>query len=308
MLVFICVLAALVLAASVGMFFYVFYSPDSKRKIPETYVFSRSYKNHAGVLAPYLAELKAEPFEKVSIVSFDGLTLNGRYYHYADGAPFVIMMHGYRACCYGDFGGQFQIMRELGFNILLIEERGCGTSEGRVITFGVNESRDCISWTDYLICRFGGDIKIALYGVSMGAATVLTTLGRGCPDNVKAVVEDCGFTSPKEIIKDVARGFHVLVDAAYPFCRAAARVLGGFDPDSVSAIEAVKHTDVPVLFIHGEKDTYVPFYMCGELYEACASRKELFTVPEATHAVSFATDIPGYTQKVKSFIRSVDWS
>lgn len=195
----------------------------------------------------------------MEVLSYDGLKLRGRYYHYKDDAPFVLLMHGYRGCALGDFCGGFYIFRRLGFNILLANERACGLSEGRLITFGIKESLDVGSWIDYLKERFGCGIRICLYGVSLGSATVMMATARDLPENVRCIIADCGYSSPKEQIRHVAGDKKLPPGICWFLARTAARIVGGFDPGSLSAIEAVAETDIPILFIHGENDTFVPF-------------------------------------------------
>lgn len=295
------VLLTLAAALTIGLFFYTFYNAPKKRKKAGDSFSRGSFADHKQTLAPMLDELMKQPYEQLFITSHDGLRLAARYYHADDDAPFVIMMHGYRAFGPNDFCGSFGIFKKMGWNILMPDERACGISEGSVVTFGVSERRDCTGWINLLIERFGKDIEICLFGVSMGSATVMMTLALDPPENVKGVIADCGYTSPKEIITCVAESLRLPAALLYPFARLGARLFGGFDPDSASAIDAVSRTDVPVLFIHGEEDGFVPFYMCGRLYDACNSEKYRLTVPDAAHAVSAAQDGKAYSAAVTAF-------
>lgn len=285
-----------------GLFFYTFYNaPKKRKKAGDCFKRKGSFADHRKTLEPLLEKLMELPFEQFFITSHDGLKLAARYYRGDEGAPFVLMMHGYRAFGPNDFCGSFDIFREKGWNILMPDERACGISEGNFVTFGVKERRDCMDWINLLLEKFGRDIQICLYGVSMGSATVMMTLALDPPENVKGVIADCGYTSPKGIITGVAESLKLPATQLYPFARLGARLIGGFDPDSASPIDAVSRTKVPILFIHGEDDAFVPFRMCGELYDACASEKYKLTVPGAAHAVSSAKDIKAYAAAVTDF-------
>lgn len=300
-LIIIIVLFTLAAALTVALFFYTFYNAPKKRKKAGDCFCRGSFAEHKQTLAPMLDGLMKQPYEQLFISSHDGLKLAARYYHSDDAAPFVIMMHGYRAFGPNDFCGSFGIFKEMGWNILMPDERACGISEGSIVTFGVNERQDCMRWINLLLERFGKDIEICLFGVSMGSATVMMTLALNPPKNVKGVIADCGYTSPKEIITCVAESQKLPATLLYPFARLGAKLLGSFDPDSASAIDAVSRTDIPILFIHGEADGFVPFYMCGRLYDACVSEKFRLTVPGAAHAVSAAQDGKAYSAAVTAF-------
>ena len=118
-------------------------------------------------------QLKARPYEAVSVVSHDGLTLTGKYYHVKDGAPLDLCFHGYKSNPYTDFSGGSELSFQMEHNVLLVDQRAHGNSQGKTISFGILERLDLLRWVDYSIERFGPDVKILLYGVSMGGATVM---------------------------------------------------------------------------------------------------------------------------------------
>ena len=140
------------------------------------------------------------PYEEVEVTSVDGLRLVGKYYHMSDDAPLVIFFHGYRCAGIRDGNGIFLYAREFGFNVLLVDQRAHGKSEGKTITFGVMERHDCKSWAEYAVKRFGRDVKIYLCGLSMGGATVLMASDIGLPENVVGILADCPYSSPKAIL------------------------------------------------------------------------------------------------------------
>lgn len=245
------------------------------------------------------------PFEAVTITSHDGLELFGRYYHTADGAPLVILFHGYRSCAYRDGSGGFRLCREGGYNVLLVDQRAHGKSEGRTITFGVQERQDCLAWCRYAVERFGQSVKILLLGVSMGAATVLMASELDLPIAVRGIAADCGYSSPEAIIRKEIRKLHLPVSVCYPLVRLSARMFGGFDPNSATAEQALAKCKVPVLLIHGEADKYVPCDMSRVNHAACAGEKTLLLVPDAGHGVSFYQDQAAYADALMGFCKKV---
>ena len=220
-----------VLLVSYICFRMAFYAPDRKPTLPDTYPVPEGpvYAPYREQMIAWIKSLRAMPHEAVSIRSFDGLTLRGNYYEYAPGAPIELMMHGYRSNPEHDLCGGVQRCFQLKRNVLLVDQRACGTSDGNVITFGILEHRDCLCWTQFLIDRFGSDVQIILTGISMGAATVMMAAGTDLPPQVKGIIADCGYTSAKDIIQKVIRDMKLPPKLAYPFVKLGARIFGGFD-------------------------------------------------------------------------------
>ena len=281
----------------------VFYWPQPRPHAKEIMPDTRQYRPYKKEILKLLDAALALPYEPVTIRSRDGLELFGKYYHVRDGAPLVIMLHGYKSpLAERDFEGGIQICLALQYNFLLADQRAQGKSQGRVITFGIRERYDCLDWIRYANSRFGTTERIFLYGVSMGAATVLMASDLELPDNVAGIVADCGYTSPEAIIRKVIADMK-LPAWAYGFVRLAAFWYGHLKLHEASALEAVRHTKIPILFFHGEEDHYVPCRMSRELYEACAGEKEILTVPEAGHGMSFFGNRKGYTDLTEAFMR-----
>lgn len=270
---------------------------DAAREFPD----GKIYEPHHETMRAWMKRMKEIPHREVSITSFDGLKLYGDYYEYEPGAPVELMFHGYRGLARRDLCGGIQRCFALRRNVLLVDLRACGRSEGNVITFGVHESRDCLSWIEYLRSEFGSDVKIILTGISMGASTVMIAAGMDLPDNVVGILADCGFTSARAIIKKVIRQLHLPADVLYPIVRLGARLYGRFDPEERSAIDAMPRCRVPIIFYHGEADDFVPCEMSRENYAACPASKRLVTVPDAGHGLAFILDQEGYVRALKEF-------
>ena len=259
------------------------------------------YLPHREQIVNWARETRNLPHEEFMIKSFDGLDLCGKYYEFSKNAPIELMFHGYRGTAERDLSGGVQRCFKLGRSALIVDQRCSGKSGGNVITFGVNEHRDCLKWVEFMVEQFGSDVKIILTGISMGASTVLMAGGKELPKNVIGILADCGFTSAKDIIKKVIGQMKLPVNISYFFVKMGARIFGHFDLEETSAIEEVKKCRIPVIFIHGEADDYVPCEMSRRLFEACNSRKELVTVPGAGHGLAFLVGNELYFEKVTNF-------
>ncbi len=241
------------------------------------------------------------PYEDVYTESFDGLKLHARYYHTNDGAPLQIQFHGYRSVSVRDFSGIGAEALKMGHNVLLIDERAHGLSEGSVISFGINERFDVKTWAEYAVSRFGGQTKIILAGISMGAATVLMASELELPKNVIGILADCPYSSPSDIIKKVtSKDVHLPAALLYPFTKLAAR-LCGFNLEASSAKEAVMNTEIPILLIHGTKDNFVPIEMSDKIAEA-GKTVTYKKITDAAHGLSFIKDYDSYMAAYNEFL------
>lgn len=267
---------------------------------------SEQYAPYAEQTAHMVRTALGIPYEDVWISSHDGLRLHGKFYAAKPDAPVQIMFHGYKSGAERDFCGGLQIAVQGGFNVLLVDQRAHGKSEGKYLTFGVKERYDCLDWVNYAVSRFGSDTKILLYGMSMGASTVLMAGGLELPKNVVGIVADCGYSSPSAIIKQVLRDNHCPLFPVYYLTRLGGILFAGFDLESASATEAMEHCKVPVLFIHGGDDRFVPCRMGKENYEHCAAEnKRLLIVPDAGHGISYMLDRETYLATLDEFLKSV---
>ena len=289
-----------VLATALVCFLKIFYSPRKKwpeYPVPE----GKIYEPHHEQMIKWIKEARSLPHTEVSIRSFDGLKLCGTYYEFQKGAPIDILFHGYHGSAEQDLSGGVYRCQRLGHNVLIVDHRAAGKSEGRVITFGVNESRDAVAWVHYVIENIDPDAKILLGGISMGAATVMMASAMDLPKNVVGTVADCGYTSARDIIKKVIREMHLPADLLYPFVRLGARLYGRFDPDANSPITSMPSCRVPVIFFHGDTDAFVPMSMSEENFTACAAPKHLVITPGAGHGLCFPIDVDTYVREIEEF-------
>ena len=303
------VLAVLILLTAYICYRMAFYASRKEDENADEYAIPEGeiYEPYRERMVAWMKKVRAMPHDQVSVRSFDGLTLWGKYYEYAPGAPIEILFHGYRGSAERDMCGAVQRCHSLGHSALIVEQRASGKSGGNVITFGVNESRDCLTWIEYVTARFGPKTRIILAGISMGAATVVMAAGRELPENVIAILADCGYTSPRDIIKKViATDMKLPPDLAYPFVKLGARLFGRFDLDELSSIETVRNTPVPILLIHGESDDFVPCDMSKRCHEANPASTRLFTVPGAGHGLAYLVDKAGYLETARNFFSPLE--
>lgn len=296
-------LIAFTLIVAYICFRMVFYVPRKQKlssdelPVPEGEI----YEPYHSLMKKWILEARNYPHENYYIQSHDGLTLHAKYFEHAPGAVTEIMFHGYRGSAERDLSGGIQRCFALGRNVLVVDQRTSCGSEGNVISFGINEHRDCLAWIDFAVNHFGPDVKLVLTGISMGASTVLMAAGKPLPENVVGVLADCGFSSPKNIIRKCAKDRHYPVNLIYPFIRQGAKLFGHFDLEEYSPLEAMKTCKVPVIFFHGEDDDFVPCYMSREVYDACTSPKKLVTIPGAGHGLVYLVDNEKYFQSVVEF-------
>lgn len=297
------VLAILVLVTSYICFYMAFYNAEKNKTDKEAYSIpeGKIYEPYRDQMIEWQKQIDTMPCEEAEITSFDGLKLRGKYFELNKDAPIELMMHGYRGNSRRDLCGGVNRAFAVGHNVLLVDQRASGRSEGNVISFGINESRDAMSWLEYIEKNFGSDRKVILTGVSMGASTVMMCIERGLPPFVKGILADCGYSSTKDIIKKVIKQMHLPADILYPFVKLGAKIYGKFDLEEIVPIEAVKKCNIPILFAHGDDDDFVPYYMSVDCYNACPSEKLLVTIKGAGHGLCYPAAQEEYVAKLTEF-------
>lgn len=246
--------------------------------------------------------LETADVSTANITSDDGLNLVADYYNTnPDSHKYAIVVHGYSGNrvhmkAYGLY------YAEQDYNILMPDLRSHGDSEGTYIGMGWLDKDDMLKWIDYIV-SMDPEAQIVLHGVSMGGATVLMTSGEILPDNVKAIVDDCGYTSVWDIFADEMEYLFNLPE--FPFLYSAsffANIRAGYDFKEASSIEQVRKTTLPIFFAHGSVDNFVHTDMVYELYDACPTDKELYVVEGAGHGQAMYYDPDTYFDKVFNFI------
>ncbi|HEY5560314.1 MAG TPA: alpha/beta hydrolase [Clostridiaceae bacterium] len=248
--------------------------------------------------------LMAKDLEEVSINSHDGLKLCGYYLKSKEPSNKVaILVHGYTSEGRKNGGFARLYYQKLGYSILTPDDRGHGQSEGKYIGFGWHDRLDYLRWINYIIERNGRETQIVLHGLSMGGGIVLMVSGEKLPSNLKCIISDCAYTSMKEELSyQIKRMYRLprlpLIQLTSIICRLRA----GYYIGDASALKQVKKASVPILFIHGDADTFVPTKMVYELYEACMSEKKLLIIPKAGHAAAYYVEKEIYEKEVMNFV------
>ena len=285
---------------------YVFILACARRKeLPwmiEEEIKKTNYAKYYNCILASDAWLKEHNAQDIYVKSKDGLNLHAYWVAADNPRGTIILAHGYRSTILVDFGLAYAFYHALGMNILVPHQRSHGMSEGRFITFGVKESDDMECWVQYHNDNYGA-LQIILSGMSMGASTMLYLADRNLPDNVKCIIADCGFTSPKAILDVVFRSvIHLPAGPSLWATDIFARIFAGFSLSQKDTREVLKRAKIPVLLIHGMADDFVPCDMSKQGYFACTGEKELLLVEGAGHGTSFLKDKQTYTQTVIAFL------
>lgn len=249
-----------------------------------------------------------QPFERLTLTARDGLQLNGYYLRAAEPTNKVVMLtHGYlgNALQMGLFGEYYY--KDLGYNLFMPDARGHGKSEGDYYGFGWHDRLDLIDWTKLLVDQFGEETEIVYHGLSMGAATVLMASGEeDLPKQVKAIVADSPYQSVYQLFSYQMRRMFYL--PAFPLLDSTSlltKIKAGYSFREANSLHAVEKTDVPIFYIHGESDTFVPTEMTKELIEVTKSKTESLFVPSANHGESFVLAEETYKEKLKAFLAKI---
>lgn len=259
------------------------------------------------LLSHYAHRLRKKPLETVSIQARDGEHLMGHWYPASNAKRIIIAMHGWRSSWDHDFGMVADFLFRNGCSVLYPEQRGQNGSGGEHIGFGVLEQYDCLDWVQWVLAHGEQDLPVYLVGISMGATTVLLAAGQALPPQVKGVIADCGFTSIHDISRHVLKNnlrlhYGVTSRTVDHLCRKRLSV----GAKEHSTVNALKRAAVPVLLVHGQRDTFVPVSMTYENFAACTTPKDLLIVPQADHGMSYFMDRNRYEAAIKSFWEKYD--
>ena len=285
---------------------YVFVLACVRRKelpwMVEEEIKKTSYGKYYDCILASDAWLRDNNAQNVYVTAKDGLKLHGYWIPAEEPRGTILLAHGYRSTILVDFGLAFAFYHALGMNILVPHQRAHAQSEGRYITFGVKESEDMKCWIDYHNKTYG-NIQMILSGLSMGASTVLYLADQNLPENVKCIIADCGFTSPKDILDKVYRSVvHLPSGPSLWAADLFARVFAGFSLTEKDTRDVLKKAKLPVLMIHGLSDDFVPSDMTRQGYDSCFGAKEILLVEGAGHGTSFLVDKQTYITRVVAFL------
>ncbi len=281
--------------------------PKRVQKDKERLLSSSEISDVVTTLSEAAQSLEAIEHETVELTAEDGTNLIGHWFYGDNPKRVIVAMHGWRSSWSQDFGAIAPFWLAQGCAVLFAEQRGQGKSGGEYMGFGLLERFDCLEWIKWADKTTEGKLPIYLGGISMGATTVLMASGLELPESVRGVIADCGFTSPRAIWKHVVETnlhlpYSIYSSAARDICQKHIQV----ENDNYSTTDALQSCKLPVLFIHGTDDHFVPAEMTYENYRAYNGRKRLFVVPGAEHGMSYFIDREGYEKELIAFWQEYD--
>lgn len=234
--------------------------------------------------------------------SFDGLELSAIYLPLEGADKTVIIAHGYMGSA-ETMGNYAKMYHDLGYNVLVPDARGHGASQGDYIGFGWHERKDYLGWINKVLEKTGNNQSITLYGISMGAATVMMTSGEKLPKNVHSIVADCGYSSVNEELSyQLKEMFGLPSFPLIPITSMITKIRGNYFFGEANTVKQLEKNTIPIFFIHGDEDSFVPFSMLDEVYEATTAPKEKWVVQGAEHAKSYSKNPKLYQEKIADFL------
>lgn len=302
-LIILIIIAILVIVFFLATGLYIFKSTVTRELHDIEKSYTRYVENNLFDEALYNSASK----EDITLKSFDGLNLTSTLIMNENPTnKFIVLVHGVSICYVGSLK-YFDIFYRNGFNVLIVNQRRHGKSEGKYSTYGFYEKYDVNMWIEYLKSRFGNDIILGLHGESMGSGTVMETIPLN--DSIKFVIEDCGYSNFHELI-----GFQIthayknrlvrkILRPSLIFANFFMKTKAKFSMKKIVPIDIVSSTSLPMMFIHGKEDYFVPWYMAVDLYKAkTKGYKELYLVEGAKHAEALEVNKILYEKKIMTFI------
>ena len=238
--------------------------------------------------------------EPVTVTARDGTPLTGHWVPAEQPKRVLLALHGWRGGWTQAFGMMADFLEEAGCSVLYVDQRGTGDSGGDYIGFGLTEKTDCADWLWWLSSRCRG-LPLYMIGMSMGASAALMAAGETLPENLRGIIADSAYTTPKAVLEHVSRSNLRLPRSLERRGEAIFQKKLGLPPDAVSTVDTLKNCHIPVLLIHGGKDRFVPVDMVYQNYRACAGPRRLLVIPEADHVGSWFTDPERYRKMLLEF-------
>ncbi|WP_283691452.1 alpha/beta hydrolase [Clostridium perfringens] len=302
-LIILIIIAIIVIVFFLATGLYIFKSTVTRELHDIEKSYTRYVENNLFDEALYNSASK----EDITLKSFDVLNLTSTLIMNENPTnKFIVLVHGVSICYVGSLK-YFDIFYKNGFNVLIVNQRRHGKSEGKYSTYGFYEKYDVNMWIEYLKSRFGNDIILGLHGESMGAGTVMETIPLN--DSIKFVIEDCGYSNFHELI-----GFQIthayknrlvrkILRPSLIFANFFMKTKAKFSMKKIVPIDIVASTSLPMMFIHGKEDYFVPWYMSVDLYNAkTKGYKKLYLVEGAKHAEALEVNKILYEKKIMTFI------
>ena len=292
MIVLIIICAVLALFYAVGLkFVRVLIRRQDNFPTPETGASSSELLEPTGKALwahniPYFAPFRELPFEEISVEAGDGLTLRAELLRGSGTGVTVMFFHGYKSEPACDFAAMYDFYRSQGHDLIYVHMRAHGKNDGEYIGFGALDRYDVVRWTDRAAELFP-DNDIYLHGMSMGAASVLQSMDLELNKNVRGLIADCGYSDLSTVFRNlVGKLYHLPVMFVDVF-EYVNLLKAGYDFKEASSVRSVSAARIPLVYICGDSDRYVPKDMAMQIYNACKSPKRLLLVPGAGHAASY---------------------
>ena len=302
------IIVSIILGISIFLFLVVYilyrityYSPFRKQLSDFNLPVSKNYQSYPKLRKDLTDKFMARSYEDAYIISYDELRLHARVFvTRGSNNKVAILCHGYRGTAYRDFCAASKVLFELKYNIVLIDQRGHGLSDGHKITFGIRESKDLLSWINYAKERFGQDAEIVLFGVSMGGYTVLN-VAEQVDDNVK-IIADSPYASIRESLKNTIRSIHLPAFIVYPLVNLASIIFTHENMNNGDIRESLKNSKNQILIIHGNKDKVISYEQSMYLSARYNNRVRYELFSGADHCLSYLVDYGRYEKCIKEFL------
>ncbi len=252
---------------------------------------------------PKFAPFRELPFESTEIISSDGLRLHADYIRGAEGTDVtVIFCHGYKSCCVHDFAAMYEFYNGLGFNLVYPDMRAHGKSEGKYIGFGALDRFDIKLWCDKIAELFP-DTSIFLHGMSMGAASAMQCADLELNPAVCGIIADCGFASANEVFRNlIGKVYHLPATPFVDIIELVSCTVAGYGFSDADSVKSMERSRLPLAYICGDCDRYVPLETAMRIYNACVQDKALLIAEGAGHAASFMCENEKYKKLIEGFI------
>lgn len=291
-----------VILCLIGIFFLAVKPPVISTDKPSP-LMGDDFLDYIATTRPSRINLAKLPYDKIEVVTDDGLTLRGKLYKTnAQSDITVICLHGYNSSGIGDFASHTFDYLDMGYNVLHVSHRHHGESDGKVVGFATLDRFDVIKWVEAINALYPNG-KVFITGISMGGATAMQCSCLALPASVKGIIADCGYSNLKDEYEFMAKKYlHFVPKLTRHLLSGLMRPIVGYGMEDSDSVEAVAHAKCPILFITGDKDAFVPAEMTMRAYNACTTEKELLVIPGAGHAQAHYKDTEKYNSTVKAFI------
>lgn len=300
-IVFVVVLVVFFLASLI-VFLIIFYSPMKNQN--DDFVFPKALhiKEMPEEIKGAIKELNHINFENVVVEAKDKVILHAQMYVQDFSKPVIILFHGYRGTPFRDFNEQILYLMKRGYNLLIVNQRAHLNSNTHITTLGIKEKYDGMLWVDFALNYFGKNCKMILFGLSMGASTVLFMTTIGIPKNVVGIIADSPYLSFEEIIKYTSKTRHFPPRIIYLLALVGAYLFGHFRLNDVNVPKALQTTETNILILHGLSDRIVPAYMTESLSKISNKKIKRVTFEGAEHCSAFFTNKQKYNEELEVFL------